>query len=168
MSAKDQIVFRIRQRSSADFSRRHVSSCFPARRIIDLNPLNLRRRSRTHQITSRGERTKIKIIMWISRLKRVRRTIMVLGVANFVVIVSGCVLTLVSDSGCDSAGQLFPLFAVCFAAGVKLAAMVKVGTTQELMAMTIMDSPTQNNHQRKVLFSFFSIFHYLSIVNFFF
>ncbi|KAG7653214.1 Fungal lipase-like domain [Arabidopsis suecica] len=88
--------------------------------------------------------------MWISRLKRVRRTIMVLGVANFVVIVSGCVLTLVSDSGCDSAGQLFPLFAVCFAAGVKLAAMVKVGTTQELMAMTIMDSPTQNNHQRKL------------------
>ena len=78
---------------------------------------------------------------------------MVLGVANFVVIVSGCVLTLVSDSDCDSPGQLFPLFAVCFAAGVKLAAMVKVGTTQELMAMTIMDSPTQNNHQRKVLFS---------------
>ncbi|CAE6230252.1 unnamed protein product [Arabidopsis arenosa] len=27
--------------------------------------------------------------------------------------------------------------------------MFKVGTTQELMAMTIMDSPTQNNHQRK-------------------
>ncbi|CAL9230943.1 unnamed protein product [Arabidopsis halleri] len=75
---------------------------------------------------------------------------MVLGVANFVVIISGCVLTLVSDSGCDSAGQLFPVFVVCFAAGVKLAAMFKVGTTQELMAMTIMDSPTQNNHQRKV------------------
>jgi hypothetical protein len=75
---------------------------------------------------------------------------MVLGVANFVVIVSGCVLTLVSDADCDSPGQLFPLFAVCFAAGVKLAAMVKVGTTQELMAMTIMDSPTQNNHQRKL------------------
>ncbi|VYS45129.1 unnamed protein product [Arabidopsis thaliana] len=88
--------------------------------------------------------------MWISRLKRVRRMIMVLGVVNFVVIVSGCVLTLVSDADCDSPGQLFPLFAVCFAAGVKLAAMVKVGTTQELMAMTIMDSPTQNNHQRKL------------------
>ncbi|EOA38959.1 hypothetical protein CARUB_v10011376mg [Capsella rubella] len=88
--------------------------------------------------------------MWISRLRRVRRTIMILGVANFFVILSGGVLTLASESGCDSAGQLFPLFAVCFAAGVKLAAMVKVGTAQELMAMTIMDSPTQNSLQRKL------------------
>ncbi|KAL1200329.1 hypothetical protein V5N11_034074 [Cardamine amara subsp. amara] len=88
--------------------------------------------------------------MWISRLKRVRRTIMVLGVANVAVIVSGGVLTLVSNPDCDSAGQLFPLFAVCFAAAVKLAAMVKVGTTQELMAITIMDSPTQNSLQRKL------------------
>ncbi|CAH2038815.1 unnamed protein product [Thlaspi arvense] len=88
--------------------------------------------------------------MWISRLKRVRRTIMVLGVTNFAVIVSGGVLTLVSNPDCDSAGQLFPIFAVCIAAGVKLAAMVKVGTTQELMAMTIMDSPTQNSLERKL------------------
>ncbi|ESQ36341.1 hypothetical protein EUTSA_v10006938mg [Eutrema salsugineum] len=88
--------------------------------------------------------------MWISRLKRVRRTIMVLGVANLAVILSGFVLSLVSNPHCDSAGQLFPLFAVCLAAGVKLAVMVKVGTTQELMAMTIMDSPTQNSLERKL------------------
>lgn len=75
---------------------------------------------------------------------------MVLGIANFTVIVSGGVLTFVSNADCKNAGQLFPLFAVCFAAGVKLAVMFKVGTTQELMATTIMDSPTQNNHQRKV------------------
>lgn len=90
---------------------------------------------------------------------------MVLGVANFVVILSGGILTLVSDSDCDSAGQLFPLFAVSIAAGVKLAAMVKVGTTQELMAMTIMDSPTQNSLQRKVLLSVLS--NFLSIVDVF-
>lgn len=93
---------------------------------------------------------------------------MVLGIANIAVIVSGGVLTLVSNSDCDSAGQLFPLFAVCLAAGVKLAVMVKVGTTQELMATTIMDSPTQNSHERKVSFflSFLSIFT-VSIGNFF-
>ncbi|KAF8106409.1 hypothetical protein N665_0139s0007 [Sinapis alba] len=74
--------------------------------------------------------------MWISRLKRVRRTILVLGIANLAVIVSGCVLTLVSNSNCDSAAQLSPLYAVCLAACVKLAAMVKVATTQELMVIT--------------------------------
>lgn len=97
--------------------------------------------------------------MWISRLKRVRRTIMVLGVANLAVIVSGGILTLASNPDCDSPGQLFPLFAVCLAAGVKLAAMVKVGNTQELMAMTIMDSPTQNSLERKVCpFCFFYLY----------
>nr|XP_018486679.1 PREDICTED: sn1-specific diacylglycerol lipase beta-like [Raphanus sativus] len=88
--------------------------------------------------------------MMISRLKRVRRTILVLGFANLAVIVSGCVLTLVSTSNCDSSSQLFPLYAVCLAACVKLAAMVKVATTQELMAITIMDSPTQISLERKM------------------
>lgn len=95
--------------------------------------------------------------MWISRLKRVRKTIMVLGIANLAVIVSGGVLTLVANSNCDSAGQLFPLYAVCVAACVKLAAMVKVGSAQELMAMTIMDSPTHYSLQRKVPVSFSSL-----------
>lgn len=75
---------------------------------------------------------------------------MVLGIANLAVIVSGGVLTLVANSNCDSAGQLFPLYAVCVAACVKLAAMVKVGSAQELMAMTIMDSPTHYSLQRKL------------------
>ncbi|KAL0797404.1 hypothetical protein Bca101_052578 [Brassica carinata] len=88
--------------------------------------------------------------MWISRLKRVRKTIMVLGIANLAVIVSGGVLTLVSNSNCDSAAQLFPLYVVCVAACVKLAAMVKVGSTQELMAMTIMESPTHYSLERKL------------------
>lgn len=88
--------------------------------------------------------------MWITRLKRVRRTILVIGIANLAVIVSGCVLTLVSNSNCDSPAQLFPLYAVCLAACVKLASMVKVATTQELMAITIMDSPTQISLDRKV------------------
>ncbi|KAL0865442.1 hypothetical protein Bca101_044560 [Brassica carinata] len=88
--------------------------------------------------------------MFISRLKRVRRTILVLGIANLAVIVSGCVLTLISNSNCDNAAQLFPIYAVCLAACVKLAAMVKVATTQELMAITIMDSPTQISLERKM------------------
>ncbi|XP_013600074.1 PREDICTED: sn1-specific diacylglycerol lipase beta-like isoform X3 [Brassica oleracea var. oleracea] len=88
--------------------------------------------------------------MWISRLKRVRKTIVVLGIANLAVIVSGGVLTLVSNSNCDSAAQLFPLYAVCVAACVKLAVMVKVGSTQELMAMTIMESPTHYSLERKM------------------
>ncbi|CAH8308960.1 unnamed protein product [Eruca vesicaria subsp. sativa] len=88
--------------------------------------------------------------MWISRLKRVRRTILILGIANLSVIISGGVLTLVSNSKCDTTVQLFPLYAVCLAACVKLAAMVKVATTQELMAITIMDSPTQISLDRKI------------------
>lgn len=88
--------------------------------------------------------------MWISRLKRVRKTIIVLGIANSAIIVSGGVLTLVSNSNCDTPAQLFPLYAVCVAACVKLAVMVKVGSTQELMAMTIMDSPTHYSLERKV------------------
>ncbi|XP_010431250.1 PREDICTED: disease resistance-like protein CSA1 [Camelina sativa] len=51
------------------------------------------------------------------------------GVASFVVIVSGSVLTLVSESGCNNARQLFPPFAVCLDIGVKLVVMVKFGNT---------------------------------------
>ncbi|XP_010522218.1 PREDICTED: uncharacterized protein LOC104800916 isoform X3 [Tarenaya hassleriana] len=87
--------------------------------------------------------------MWISTLKRVRRTIMVLGIANLVVVVSGAVLALVASPDCGRR-DLFPLFAVCFLAGVKLAAMVKMGTAQELMAKSIMDSPTEINHERRL------------------
>lgn len=102
--------------------------------------------------------------MWISRLKRVRKTIIVLGIANSAIIVSGGVLTLVSNSNCDSAAQLFPLYAVCVAACVKLAVMVKVGSTQELMAMTIMDSPTHYSLERKVTpFSLNCEFSFLKI-----
>ncbi|KAL0723883.1 hypothetical protein Bca4012_038482 [Brassica carinata] len=115
-----------------------VSSCLHARRDIDL-------------ISDDGTRTQTSNeSMFISRLKRVRRTILVLGIANLAVIVSGCVLTLISNSNCDNAAQLFPIYAVCLAACVKLAAMVKVATTQELMAITIMDSPTQISLERKM------------------
>ncbi|KAH0876719.1 hypothetical protein HID58_064113 [Brassica napus] len=117
-----------------------VSSCFHARRGIDLISDN----------NQRNKNTNIKRSMLITRLKRVRRTILVLAIANLAVIVSGCVLTLVSNSNCDSPAQLFPLYAVCLAACVKLASMVKVATTQELMAITIMDSPTQITLQRKL------------------
>ncbi|CDY10147.1 BnaC05g03900D [Brassica napus] len=117
-----------------------VSSCFHARRDIDLISDN----------NQRNKNTNIKRSMLITRLKRVRRTILVLAIANLAVIVSGCVLTLVSNSNCDSPAQLFPLYAVCLAACVKLASIIKVATTQELMAITIMDSPTQITLQRKL------------------
>ncbi|KAL5542953.1 hypothetical protein UlMin_010663 [Ulmus minor] len=95
------------------------------------------------------------VVMWLSKLKRLRWATVVLAVDNAVVVLLGGFLVFLAYPSCDRQ-ILIPFLAVSLISGVRLAAMVRTGIAQEATATTILESPadgsavTVNRHERRM------------------
>ncbi|CAM8976453.1 unnamed protein product [Rhodiola kirilowii] len=79
--------------------------------------------------------------MW---LKNLRYTSLVVGISNFLVIVLGCLLVLVTAPLCGR-GDVFIYLFITTAATVRIGAMVKIGIAQEATATTIVGVPASED-----------------------
>ncbi|XP_040374323.1 diacylglycerol lipase-beta isoform X4 [Rosa chinensis] len=76
--------------------------------------------------------------MWVSKLKNMRWSAMVLGTANSLVLILGIYFLVLAFPSCDR-GLLVMLVAVPFLAALRIATMVKTGSAQQATAKTVLE-----------------------------
>lgn len=92
-------------------------------------------------------------------LKKLRRSAVILGVSNALIIILGTVIVIVAHSTCGKNADSAPVFVIMMVSFIRIGAMIGTGIAQQHTASSILtcqsnlpDSQAAIRHQRRVAF----------------
>lgn len=130
------------------------------------NPNNLRNRSKGFGLGLTFPNSFGKMVpLPAPELKRLRRSAVVLGVSNALIIIMGTVIVIVARSTCGENDGIAPVFVIMMVSFIRIGAMIGTGIAQQHTASSILTSQTDLpdsqlaiRRQRRVIFNPF-LFH---------